>query len=183
MPDVPIPNEKDMQKAGPQEVSIPREKVDDLSKKLDQFQNGQVAGKLDPDEARILHGIFAVAADALGPSGGGRGRTDLVEEGSERTPAVRLDNGETPSLGEQFRQQFLVAFELDPLAKGNPGAQGGGTQDPPKAGRAPVQRLLNGVRRLVGRRNAQTGRRVAARPAASFIIPGSIPGPGGTDSR
>jgi hypothetical protein len=147
------------------DVPIPRDKVESLSDKLDNLQKGK-ADKLTDDEARILHGIFAVAADVLSPSGDGHGRTDLVEVSKKRPSLVRLDNGEAPSLGEQFRRQFLDAFEVDPPEE-NSGGQRDETQDAPASGGNASTRAA-----------PAGGQPAAPRPRASFIIPGIIPGPG-----
>jgi hypothetical protein len=152
------------------DVPIPRDKVESLSDKLDNLQKGE-ADKLTDDEARILHGIFAVAADVLSPSGDGHGRTNLVEVSKKRPSLVRLDDGAAPSLGEQFRRQFLDAFEVDPPDEENSGGQRDETQDETQDEAAPGGNAA-------ARAAPAGGQPVAPRPRASFIIPGIIPGPG-----
>jgi hypothetical protein len=95
-------------------IPIDASDVESFSKKLEGLD---LSGK----EAALLSGIFAVAADAISPTGAGIGTTDLVTTGDadDRSPMVRVDDT-PPPLSDQFRQQFRRAFVAEPESATTP---------------------------------------------------------------
>jgi len=90
---------------------IGNEQVRQISKQLERIQD-----QLSSDEAAMLSGIFSVAADAIRPSGEGRGKTSLVSEsGDDPSAMVRIAEPVQP-IARQFIDQFEGAFSPDPPA-------------------------------------------------------------------
>jgi hypothetical protein len=80
-----------------------------LSDKLAAFQD-----QLAPDEAALLAGMLSVAADAMGHSGDGPGRTQLVTV-DPKAPSATMQLGDAaPALGPHLLHQFNAAFTADP---------------------------------------------------------------------
>ena len=89
-------------------IQINATDVENFSRKLQDLT-------VSDEEAAMLSGIFAVAADAISPSGDGVGTTTLVSLGDEdeKSAAVQVDDA-APPISDQFRQQFRTAFLAEP---------------------------------------------------------------------